>query len=88
MSGLLEELARRYEMVLLDTPSFLAVTDAAAIASRADGVVLVVGRAQARQGSVRAASQQLLEVGAHPLGVVVNRAEEDGMLDYYQRIVA
>jgi capsular exopolysaccharide synthesis family protein len=86
MSRLLRDLVSRYDQVLLDTPSFLAVTDAATVASKVDGVVLVVGRAQARQGSVRTASQQLADVHANCIGVVVNRSETDGVYNYYMQV--
>ena len=86
MSRLLRDLVSRYEQVLLDTPSFLAVTDAATVASKVDGVVLVVGRAQARQGSVRTASQQLADVHANCIGVVVNWSETDGVYNYYMQV--
>lgn len=86
MAELLEQLAQQYDMVLLDTPSILAVTDAAALAQSADGVLLIVERSHAKQESVRAASQQLADVKASALGVIINRAEEDGSYDYYQRM--
>jgi non-specific protein-tyrosine kinase len=86
MTDLIERLMRQYDMVLLDTPSVLAVTDAAALSRSADGVILIVERAQARQESVRAAAQQLADVKANPIGVIVNRSESDGTYDYYQRM--
>jgi capsular exopolysaccharide synthesis family protein len=86
MAKLIERLMREYDMVLLDTPSVLAVTDAAALSRNADGVILIVERAQARQESVRAAAQQLADVKANPIGVIVNRSEPDGTYDYYQRV--
>jgi capsular exopolysaccharide synthesis family protein len=86
MANLIEQLVRHYDMILLDTPSVLAVTDAAALSRSADGVILIVERAQARQESVRAAAQQLSDVKANPIGVVVNRSEPDGTYDYYQRV--
>ena len=62
----------------LDTPSLLAVTDV-------DGVILVVERA-GRAGRVRAARQQLDDVKALPIGVIVNRSEPDGRYDCSQRV--
>jgi capsular exopolysaccharide synthesis family protein len=84
MTVLIQQLAERYDMVLLDTPAILAVTDAAVLARDVDGVVLVVERAQARQETVQAARQQLADVRAHMIGLVVNRAGEDGLYDYYR----
>ncbi len=86
MSVLIERLTSQYDMLLLDTPSILAVTDAAALARSADGVLLVVERAQARQESVRGATQQLADVKANPIGVVVNRSQPDSTYDYYNRV--
>jgi capsular exopolysaccharide synthesis family protein len=86
MTALVERLTRQYDMVLLDTPSVLAVADAAALARSADGVLLVVERAQARQETVRAATQQLSDVKAHPIGIVINRSQPDGTYDYYTRV--
>lgn len=86
MTALIERLTSQYDMLLLDTPSVLAVTDAAALARSADGVLLIVERAQARQESVRAATQQLADVKANPIGVVVNRAQPDSTYDYYSRV--
>jgi capsular exopolysaccharide synthesis family protein len=83
MITLIEQLAQQFDMVLLDTPALLAVTDAAVLAPIVDGVILVVGRTQARREAVRAACQQLADVKARLVGVVVNRAEQDGTYEYY-----
>lgn len=86
MAALVAGLADQYDMVLLDTPSLLAVTDAAELTRAADGVVLVVERAQARRESVWAACQQLAHMDANPIGVVVNRVSQDGFYLYYQHM--
>jgi len=85
MAALIEQLAQQFDMVLLDAPSLLAVTDAAVLAPVVDGVVLVVGRTQAQREAVQAACQQLADVKARSIGVVVNRAEQDGRYTYYHR---
>lgn len=83
MTALIEQLVQQFDVVLLDTPSLLAVSDAAVLAPIVDGVVLVVGRARARREAVRAAHQQLADVKARSVGVVVNRAEQDASYHYY-----
>ena len=85
MTALIEQLAQQFDVVLLDTPALLAVTDAAVLAPIVDGVVLVVGRAQARREAVQAACQHLADVRANSIGVVVNRAEQDGSYSHYYR---
>jgi len=69
---LINQLARDFSYVLMDTPAILPVVDAAVLAPAADGVLLVVKQAQTRREAVRAALNQLTEVNARPLGIVVN----------------
>ena len=70
-------MAQQFDVVLLDTPALLAVTDAAVLATAADGVLLIVRRAQVRQEAVQATREQLANVKARVVGVVINGAEQD-----------
>lgn len=80
---LIEQLKQYQALILIDTPSLMAVTDAAVLAPLVDGVVMVVGRAQVHQEAVQAARYQLAAVNAKLVGLVVNRVVQD--LDYYHR---
>lgn len=60
------------EMMILDAPPVLPVTDAAVLAPAVDGVVLVVRIDRTPRDAARRARQQLDAVGARVLGVVVN----------------
>ncbi len=83
MVALIEQLTRRFDIVLLDTPALLAVTDATILAQLVDGVILVVGRAQTRREAVGAACRRLANVKARLIGVAVNRAEPETSYYYY-----
>jgi len=83
MTAVLRELAQRFDVVLLDTPALLPVADAAVLAPAVDGVVLVAGRAQARKDDVQAACQQLADVKARVVGLVMNRSQQNGSHRYY-----
>ncbi len=83
MFALIRYLAQQFDLVLLDTPPLLTVADAAVLAPAVDGVMLVVARAQARREAVQAAHQQLAKVKARSVGLVVNRAEQNGSYEYY-----
>lgn len=85
MRALIEQLKQQFDLILLDTPALVVVPDAAVLAQKADGVVLVVGRARVRREAVRAACRHLAHVKARSIGVVVNRAEQKGGYDYYHR---
>ncbi len=83
MKGLIEQLAQDFDLVLIDTPSLLSVTDAAVLGPLADGVVLIVCRGQARREDVQAVLVQLADVRANTVGVIVNRGEASQK--YYDR---
>jgi polysaccharide biosynthesis transport protein len=83
MAVLIKRLADQCDMVLLDTPALLAVADAGVLAQLADGVVLVVGRALVREEALRTTREQLANLKARLVGVVVNHAER-GNGNYYR----
>jgi capsular exopolysaccharide synthesis family protein len=85
MATVLAQLHQRYDIVLLDAPAFLAVTDAAVLAPQVDGVLLVVQLAQTRQEAVAEVSQRLATIHARAVGFVVSRAELDTRSTYYQK---
>jgi capsular exopolysaccharide synthesis family protein len=76
MIALLEELKKRFDIVLLDTPAFLGVADIAVLAPAVDGVVLVARCGSVSEGPLRATCQQLAKVQAKAVGVVVNRVKK------------
>jgi len=83
MSVLLQELARRFDNVLLDTPALAPVIDAAVIAPGVDGTLLVVRRNRVRRGELEAVLRQLTLSRANLVGVAVNRTKRSKRYDYY-----
>ncbi|HSJ52419.1 MAG TPA: polysaccharide biosynthesis tyrosine autokinase [Anaerolineae bacterium] len=84
MQGLLEELTHPFDVIVVDTPPVLAVSDATLLAPMVDGVLLAVGRAQSKRESIEAAIELLEGVQATLLGVVVNWAERTKDLRHYR----
>ena len=74
MEKLLVELQQRFEIVILDAPPLLPVTDAALLATETDGAILVVRHGQTTRDQLAHSLERLEAVGAKCLGVVVNRA--------------
>jgi capsular exopolysaccharide synthesis family protein len=72
MSKILEVIKRHVDLVLLDTPPLMAVTDAAVLAPRVDGVLLVIKPGATRLSACRQSVEQLRRAGANVLGVVLN----------------
>ena len=74
MRSLVEGLRRTYDWVIVDTPPVGPVADALALASCADGVVVVVGAEAVPRKGVQQTLRRVAETGARLLGVVLNRA--------------
>ncbi len=83
MSSLLADWARTADIVILDTPPLLAVTDAAVLAARADGVVLVASVNETRREDLKNSVAILEKTGARLLGVVANKVRVTGRGAYY-----
>ena len=72
LRAMLDVLKERYDFVLLDSPPILGVTDAAILASEADGVLLVVQyRKYPKIISLRA-KRMIENAGGHLMGAVLN----------------
>jgi tyrosine-protein kinase Etk/Wzc len=72
MRDSLREAQEMFDIVLLDSPPLLAVTDAAVLSTMVDGAVLVVRMGRTQRTSVRRAIGQLRAVHGHLVGAVLN----------------
>jgi capsular exopolysaccharide synthesis family protein len=72
MDHFLAELKARYRYILFDTPPVIAVTDAAILATKLDGVVLVVRAGKTSLGVSQRTLQALRNVNARVLGSILN----------------
>ncbi|GEN81292.1 polysaccharide biosynthesis tyrosine autokinase [Actinotalea fermentans] len=72
MAWLINELTKRYDLVIIDTPPLLPVTDAAILARLVDGALVVTGANRLHRHELADAMGSLEAVGARVLGVVVN----------------
>ncbi len=82
LASLLDELAKRFDYVLIDSPPVLPVTDSVVLSRLVDGVVMVLKGGATPQAVARDAKQRLISVGARILGVVLNDVDIRGG-DYY-----
>ena len=73
MRELLELAQRRFDLVIVDTPPLLAVTDASVLGSVVDGVVLCLHAGRVQRGEAQASADRLRVAGARVLGTVLNR---------------
>jgi Mrp family chromosome partitioning ATPase/capsular polysaccharide biosynthesis protein len=74
MHAVMDRLVGLADLVIIDTPPVLAVSDAAELARQVDGVVLVASEGKTSVDAVDQAIARLNAVKAHVIGVVLNRA--------------
>jgi capsular exopolysaccharide synthesis family protein len=83
MRELLDQLADLADVVIIDSPPVIAVTDASVLAPLVDGVILVAGAGLVNRDMAQRAKAQLEAVRAKVLGVVLNGVEVEGSGYYY-----
>jgi capsular exopolysaccharide synthesis family protein len=83
MGDVIDSLAAVADIVLIDSPPLLAVSDALAVSSLVDGTVLVVQGRTTRAKELRVALDALERVDAHIVGAVLNKVKMPDR-NYYQ----
>lgn len=83
MARFIEDVKSRFDMVLFDSPPVIAVTDAAVLATRMDGIILVVRSGRTDRESIVRSRILLGNVKADILGVLVNAMNVDHMYGSY-----
>ncbi len=82
MTELIKQLEQSFDAVIIDAPPLLPVTDAAVLAQRVGGVVLVVGSQKVRGPELEKSLAALNMVEADLLGIVLNRLPSKGSDSY------
>jgi polysaccharide biosynthesis transport protein len=67
-----ENAEQLYEHVIVDSPPLLLMSDARLLAPIVDGVIVVVGAGAATLGMTKRCLDELQQLGAHVVGVVLN----------------
>ncbi len=87
MEEIIKALTAQADIVFLDAPPVVAVTDAAVLASKVDGVLLVIRVGKTRREHARRAVNLLQKVNARLIGSVLNNAPFDSVVQgYYTQV--
>jgi capsular exopolysaccharide synthesis family protein len=73
MSDFVAKVRTQYDVVVFDAPPLLPVADAAILASKTDGAIVVTRHGKTTRDQLSDAVDRLGQVGSHPLGLVFNR---------------
>ncbi len=81
---LLEKLHEKADMVLFDAPPVIAVTDAAVLGAKVDGVLLVINAGKTRRDHAERAKALLEKAKVRIIGATLTNAPKDSVMgDYY-----
>jgi capsular exopolysaccharide synthesis family protein len=83
MRRLITLLSDNFTHIIIDSPPAISFTDASILSTMVDGVMLVVHGGRSSRAVVRRAKQQLLDVGAHIYGIVLNNVKLESSNYYY-----
>lgn len=85
MADLLQSFRERFDVVVIDSPPLLAVTDGAVLAASADGALLVARASKTSSSQITGAVRALGAVNARLLGCAFNMVPGMKDDDYYYR---
>ncbi len=83
MRQLVADLARSYDMVLIDAPPVLAVADALSLARTAKGMVVVVEAGKTTRRMLTDVRSRFESAGLEPVGAVFNKVDIRNTTGYY-----
>lgn len=84
MGEVIAALQKQADMVLFDAPPVVAVTDAAVLSSKVDGVLLVISAGKTKRDHAKKAKALLDKVNAHLIGTVLTNVKgETALYQYY-----
>ncbi|MEU9884098.1 polysaccharide biosynthesis tyrosine autokinase [Sphaerisporangium sp. NPDC051011] len=84
MCKLLGTLTEKYDIVIIDTPPLLPVTDGASLAAVCDSTLLIARHGKTRAGHIARATEMLSSINARVVGTVLNfvPTKADGSYGY------
>ncbi|HEY8961588.1 MAG TPA: hypothetical protein VIM57_05220, partial [Luteolibacter sp.] len=85
MSELIQDVKQRFDLVLVDSPPILGVSDASVLASEVDLTMIVIQHRKLPRNMLMRVKQAVENVGGHVIGVVLNNVDvrSDSQYQYY-----
>jgi Mrp family chromosome partitioning ATPase len=85
MSELIADVKQRFDLVLVDSPPILGVSDASVLASEVDLTMIVVQHRKLPRNMLLRVKQAVENVGGNVIGVVLNNVDirSDSQYQYY-----
>lgn len=80
---LLERMKDRYDYIIIDTPPLGSMIDAAIVASKTDGTIILIEYKAIEIEKAKKVKEQLEKANANIIGVILNKVPKKEMKDYY-----
>jgi capsular exopolysaccharide synthesis family protein len=85
LDKIFESLATEAEIVLFDAPPVIAVTDAAVLGAKVDGVLLVISAGKTKRDHAQRAKELLEKANVRIIGATLTNAPKDSSMgEYYE----
>lgn len=85
MNEVIKVVQSNCDLLIMDTPPLLAVTDALVLANRVDGVILVMDPKRTKRAAIKHAIDQIRRVNGNLLGIVLNNVKSKSTHYYYTK---
>jgi len=82
MEQLIRKLKSQYDLIILDAPPVIAVTDSIVLSSKVDGICLVVRANKTRRDAVKRAKELLQKGGSKIIGLILNDVNIKNLYGY------
>ncbi len=84
-AALINECRKVYDYIIIDTPPLGQVIDAAVVAEKCDGAVMVLGNSKVHYRMAQEVIEQIKKSGCKMLGVVRNNRKQSNRKYYYRK---
>ncbi len=82
MENLLSEAAKRFDIVFIDSPPILGISDSSLLVSKADATILVLQPRRMQLKALQRTKEVIQNAGGHLMGLVMNNVDITGDTQY------
>lgn len=83
MKNMIEKWKKDFDLVILDSPPILTVSDASILANEVDGTVVVTSYGETSKGMITSTKELLDQLSIKPLGYILNKIQPEKEYGYY-----
>ncbi len=82
METLLSEASKRFDIIFIDSPPILGISDSSLLVSKADATLLVLQPRRMQLKALQRAKELIQNAGGNPMGLVMNNVDISGDTQY------